>query len=82
MSQPLQRVRQAQIRREQDGAVHQLQTGARLEADKVGGKLLGRVVITFIRLPAKQLAVECLECLQILSPDGEVMDMHGCFPLS
>ncbi|MNC27521.1 hypothetical protein D3C75_756930 [compost metagenome] len=82
MGQPLQRVRQTEICRKQGGSVHQLQTGAPLEAHEVGGKLFGRVVVALIGLPAKQGAVECLECLQILRPDGDVMDMHGWSPVT
>lgn len=82
MGQPLQRVRQMQIRRKQDGGVHQLQAGAPLEAHEVGAELFARVVIALIGLPAKQGAVECLERLQILRPDGDVMDMHGWSPVT
>lgn len=82
MGQPLQRVRQVQIRRKQGGAVHQLQAGAPLEAHEVGRELFGRVVVALIGLPAKQGAVECLECLQILRPDGDVMYVHGLSPVT
>lgn len=82
MGQPLQRVRQMEICREQDGAVHQLQAGASLEAHEVGAELLARVVVALIGLPAKQGAVECLECLQILRPDGDVMYVHGWSPVT
>ncbi|MOA37223.1 hypothetical protein D3C78_1587980 [compost metagenome] len=82
MGQPLQRVWQVQIRRKQDGGVHQLQAGTPLEAHEVGAELFARVVIALIGLPAKQGAVECLECLQILRPDGDVMDMHGWSPVT
>ncbi len=80
MCQPLQRVRQAEICRKQDGAVHQLQTGAPLKAHEVGRKLFDRIVVSLIGLPAKQGAIECLECLQILCPDGDVMYVHGLSP--
>ncbi len=82
MGQPLQRVRQVQIRRKQDGGVHQLQAGAPFETHEVGAELFARVVIALIGLPAKKGAVECLECLQILCPDGDVMDMHGWSPVT
>ncbi len=82
MGQPLQRVRQMQIRRKQDGGVHQLQAGTPFEAHEVRAELFARVVIALIGLPAKQGAVECLECLQILRPDGDVMDMHGWSPVT
>lgn len=82
MGQPLQRVWQVQIRRKQDGGVHQLQAGAPLEAHEVRAELFARIVIALIGLPAKQGAVECLECLQILRPDGDVMDMHGWSPVT
>ena len=77
MGQPLQRMRQTGIRRKQNGGVHQLQAGAPLEAHEVGAELFARVVVALIGLPAKQGAVECLECLQILCPDGDVMDVRG-----
>ena len=82
MGQPLQRVRQVQIRRKQDGGVHQLQAGAPFETHEVRAALLARIVVALIGLPAKQGAVECLECLQILRPDGDVMDMHGWSPVT
>ncbi len=82
MCQPLQRVRQTGICRKEDGAVHQLQTGAPLEAHEVGRKLFDRIVVSLIRLTAKQGAVECLECLQILCPDGDVMYVHGLSPVT
>ena len=82
VGQPLQRVRQMEIRREQDGAVHQLQAGAPFEAHEVRAELFARVVIALIGLPAKQGAVECLERLQILRPDGDVMDVHGWSPVT
>ena len=86
MGQPLQRIRlwgvRAEIRREQGGAVHQLQAGAPFETHEVGAELFARIVVALIGLPAKQGAVECLECLQILRPDGDVMDMHGWSPVT
>ena len=77
MGQPLQRVRQVQIRRKQDGGVHQLQAGAPFETHEVRAALLARIVVALIGLPAKQGAVECCERLQILRPDGDVMDVRG-----
>lgn len=82
VSQPLQRVWQMQICRKQYGSVHQFQADAPFEAHEVGAELFARVVIALIGLPAKQGAVECLECLQILRPDGDVMDMHGWSPVT
>ena len=82
MGQPLQRMRQAEICRKQGGAVHQLQTGAPFEAHEAGRKLFGLIVVALIGLPAKQRAVECLERLQILRPDGDVMYVYGWSPLS
>lgn len=82
MGQPLQWVRQTGICRKQYGAVHQLQAGAPLEAHEVGAELFGRVVVSLIRLAAKQGAVEYLERLQILCPDGDVMYVHGLYPVT
>ena len=52
------------------------------ETHEVRAELLGLIVVALIGLPAKQGAVECLECLQILRPDGDVMDMHGWSPVT
>ncbi|MNV62319.1 hypothetical protein D3C71_1548620 [compost metagenome] len=82
VGQPLQRVRQTEICRKQDGGVHQLQAGTPFETHEVRAELLGLIVVALIGLPAKQGAVECLECLQILRPDGDVMDMHGLSPVT
>lgn len=82
MGQPLQRVRQTEIRRKQDGGMHQLQAGAPFEAHEVRAELFARIVVALIGLPAKQGAVECCERLQILRPDGDMMDMHGWSPVT
>ena len=82
VGQPLQRVWQMQIRRKQDGGMHQLQVGAPFETHEVRAELFARIVVALIGLPAKQGAVECCERLQILRPDGDVMDMHGWSPVT
>ncbi|HXX66273.1 MAG TPA: SDR family NAD(P)-dependent oxidoreductase [Polyangiaceae bacterium] len=64
----------------QTRAVHQLQSIARIEPEKVASKLLDGIVVPIAGARAEVPLVEGPKEVQVAGPEGDVLDLHGGGP--
>ena len=58
-------------------AVHYFQPGATFEGDESAGELLCRIMINWVNYPAEILSVEFADLVDVLDPNGDMLDFHN-----
>lgn len=58
-------------------AVHYFQPGATFEGDESAGELLCRIMINRVNYPAEILSVEFADLVDVLDPNGDMLDFHN-----